>query len=111
MMDEQRFRNESDKALHTLKQALIAAEEDGEFEAEEQNGVQNVLFEEGGGKFVFTPNTPVRQIWISALSTSFKLEWDEARSAFVLPKSGEDLMTLTERLLREHTGNSSISLR
>lgn len=110
MMDEQRFRNESEKALEALKQRLIAAEEDGEFEAEEQGGVLNVLFEEAGGKFVFTPNTPVRQIWISALSTSFKLDWDEARGTFVLPKTGEDLVSLTQRLLREHTGNADISL-
>jgi len=53
----------------------------------------------------------VRQIWISALTTSFKLDWDESAAAFVLPKSGEDLLTLTSRLLREQTGNQGIALR
>jgi iron donor protein CyaY len=113
MIDETTFRNESDKALEALKQALIRAEELGDepvFETEEKNGVLNVLFEDGSAKFVFTPNTPVRQVWISALSTSYKLEWDEAKHAFVLPKSGEDLRTLTERLLREQLGDNSISL-
>lgn len=109
-MDEQAFRAESEKALEALKQALIRAEEDGEFEAEEQGGVLNVLFEEAGGKFVFTPNTPVRQIWISALSTSFKLDWDETSKQFVLAKTGEALIPLTERLLREHTGMDDITL-
>jgi iron donor protein CyaY len=108
MMDEQVFRNESDKALEALKQSLIDAEEDGDFEAEENNGVLNILFDDPKGKFVFTPNTPVRQIWISALSTSFKLDWMDG--AFRLPKTGEDLKTLTERLVREHTGNEEISL-
>lgn len=110
MMDEQQFRVESEKALERLKQALIRAEEDGEFEAEEQGGVLNVIFDEPAGKFVFTPNTPVRQIWISALSTSFKLDWDAAKAAFVLPKTGEELTPLTQRLLREHTGNQEITL-
>lgn len=110
MMDENTFRNESDRALEDLKQALFRAEEDGGFEAEEKNGVLNVLFEDGGAKFVFTPNTPVRQIWISAQSTSFKLEWDESARAFTLPKTGEALKGLTERLLREQLGNDSISL-
>lgn len=110
MMDEQLFRKEADGALEALKQSLIDAEEDGGFEVEEQNGVLNVLFEDAGGKFVFTPNTPVRQIWISALSTSFKLDWDEAARSFVLAKSGENLTRLTERLLREHTGDDSITL-
>jgi iron donor protein CyaY len=110
MMDEVKFRQESDKALETLKQALIRAEEDGGFEAEEKNGVLNVLFEDDSAKFVFTPNTPVRQVWISAQSTSFKLDWNEERHAFTLPRTGEDLLALTQRLLREHLQNESISL-
>lgn len=111
MIDEPTFRRESDNALEALKQALIRAEEkNGEFEAEEKNGVLNVLFEDDSAKFVFTPNTPVRQVWISALTTSFKLEWNETANAFVLPKTGEDLRTLTERLLREHLQDPSISL-
>ena len=110
MIDEATFRRESDSALETLKQALIRAEEDGGFEAEEKNGVLNVLFEDGAAKFVFTPNTPVRQVWISAQSTSFKLEWNEAKRAFTLAKTGEDLRTLTERLLREQLGNPAITL-
>ena len=110
MIDEITFRRESDNALEALKQALINAEEEGGFEAEEKNGVLNVLFEDGSAKFVFTPNTPVRQVWISAQSTSFKLEWDETQKAFALPKTGESLLILTERLLREHLNDPSISL-
>ena len=110
MIDETTFRHESDKALESLKQALFRAEEDGGFETDEKNGVLNVLFEDGAAKFVFTPNTPVRQVWISALSTSYKLEWDETTDAFTLPKTGEDLRTLTERLLREQLDNPGITL-
>ena len=61
----------------------------------------NILFEDGSSKFVVTPNTPIRQIWISAQATSFKLEWSEAQAAFVLPKTGEALLPLTQRLLRD----------
>ncbi len=110
MLDEAAFRRESDQALEALKQALIRAEEEGGFEAEDNNGVLNILFEDGTSKFVFTPNTPVRQIWISAQSTSFKLEWGAAAVAFVLPKTGEPLLKLTERLLREHLSDDSIHL-
>jgi CyaY protein len=108
MVDEQIFRRDADRALEQLKKSLIDAEEEGGFEAEENSGVLNVIFDEPKGKFVFTPNTPVRQIWISALSTSFKLDWEDG--AFKLPKTGEDLRTLTERLLREFTGDEEISL-
>jgi iron donor protein CyaY len=104
MMDELAFRKLVEIALDSLKQHLILLEEeeDAGFEVEEQNGVLNVVFEEPAGKFVITPNTPVRQIWISALSTSFKLDWDEKASAFVLPRTGEPLMTLVDRLIADH---------
>jgi iron donor protein CyaY len=113
MIDETTFRRESDRALEQLKQSLIAAEDAMDeplFETEEKNGVLNVLFEDGAAKFVFTPNTPVAQIWISAQSTSFKLEWNAEQNAFTLPKTGEDLRTLTERLLREQTNDPGLTL-
>ncbi len=110
MIDEATFRRVSDQALEALKQSLIDAEEEGGFEAEEKNGVLNVLFEDGSAKFVFTPQTPVRQIWISARSTSYKLEWSEEAKLFLLAKTGEALKPLTERLLREHLGDEAIRL-
>ena len=111
MIDEATFRRESERALESLKQALIAAEDaSGSFEFEDNSGAMNILFEDGSSKFVVTPNTPVRQIWISAQTTSFKLDWDEAAGAFVLPRTGEALMPLVQRLLREHLGDASITL-
>ncbi|RRA47305.1 iron donor protein CyaY [Acidipila sp. EB88] len=101
MLDEAQFRTESDRAIEALKQALILLEAEGGFEVEENNGALNILFEEPPGKFVLTPNTPVRQIWISALSTSFKLEWDAATAQFILPKTGESLQPLTGRLIQQ----------
>jgi hypothetical protein len=38
------------------------------------------------------------------------LEWDEAVQAFTLPKTGENLRILTERLLREQLDDPSITL-
>ena len=111
MLDEPTFRRESDSALEALKQSLIRAEEAvGGFEAEEKNGVLNVIFDDDSAKFVFTPNTPVRQVWISAQSTSFKLEWSDAAHAFILPRTGEELRSLTQRLLREQLDDGSLTL-
>ena len=105
MMDELEFRRTAESALDALKRHLIAREEDEDagFEVEEQNGVLTVLFEDPPGKFVITPNTPVRQIWISALSTSFKLDWDAKASTFVLPRTGEQMVPLVERLIQERS--------
>ena len=110
MLDELTFRNYADAAIESLKKSLIAAEENGDFEAEEQNGVLHIVFDEPPAKFVITPNTPVRQIWISALSTSFKLDWSESAHAFILPKDGTLLKPLVARLINEHLGTDSITL-
>jgi iron donor protein CyaY len=102
MIDEQEFRRAAESALDSLKRHLITREEEDNagFEVEEQNGVLNVVFDEPPGKFVITPNTPVRQIWISALSTSFKLDWDTT-AGFVFPRTGEKLTPLVDRLIHD----------
>lgn len=104
MLDETSFRKHADSALEALKRSLIRAEEQGDFETEEQSGALNIVFEEPAAKFVITPNTPVRQIWISALSTSFKLEWSKDSEDFVLPKTGETLKEVVERVINQHLG-------
>jgi len=111
MLHEPTLGPESDQTLQPLKQSLIVAGDDsGDFEYEDNNGVMNIIFEDGSSKFVVTPNTPIRQIWISAQATSYKLDWSESAHAFALPKTGEDLKTLTQRLLREQLNDPTIKL-
>jgi CyaY protein len=62
--------------------------------------VLNLVFEEPReGKFVVSPNAPVRQIWVSAMSRSYKLSWDADRDGFSL--NGEPLPALLSRLANE----------
>lgn len=110
MLEELDFRRKADAAVESLKKSLIAAEDDAAIEVEEQNGVLNVVFEEPPAKFVITPNTPVRQIWISALSTSFKLDWSDTQKDFVLEKTGEGLKQLVARLVNQQLGEEAVSL-
>ncbi len=102
-MEEVEFRRLADTAIEDLKQALYDLEDEGDFEVEEQAGALYVVFTHPPGKFVITPNTPVRQIWISARSTSFKL--DVVDSEFILPKTGETLLPLVQRLIAEFQAN------
>ena len=74
------------------------------------NPALQVLFEEPVAKFVITPNSPVRQIWISALTSSFKLDWSDAINGFVLGKTGESLKPLVARLINEQLGKEAVHL-
>jgi iron donor protein CyaY len=109
-MDEQDFRRKADASLEALKASMIAAESSVDMEVEEQAGALHISFEEPPGRFVISPNAPARQIWISALSTSFKLGWSEAANDFVLEKTGERLKPLVARLVNEQLGEEAVSL-
>ena len=109
MLDENDFRKRADSALESLKKALMQAEESSEIEVEDQSGALHVSFDDRS-KFVISPNAPVRQIWISALATSFKLDWSEADHDFVLQKSGEKLKPLVARLINQQLGVQAVSL-
>lgn len=92
MIDEITFRRVADEALESLFKALTKAGDSYEFEADMNNGALTVEFDEPPAKFVVSPNAPVRQIWVSAHSKSFKLDWDAAAGAFTL--GGQTLLEL-----------------
>jgi len=102
-LTEQEFRVRADEALERTRRALLPLADEEGFEVELQNGVLQILFEEPvESKFVVSPNAPVRQIWVSARSRSFKLPWSPGASTFAL--DGEPLDALLARLIREHLG-------
>jgi iron donor protein CyaY len=109
-MSDQEFVRRAEAAIESLKKRLYAAEEDVDFEVEEQNGVLNVSFEDPPAKFVITPNSAAGQIWISARSKSFKLDWSEIDQNFVLEKTGESLKKLVARLMNEQLGEEVVQL-
>lgn len=99
-LSDQEFRVKSDDALERARLALLPLADEHEFEVELQAGILNVLFEEPReSKFVVSPNAPVRQIWVSAMSRSFKLSWEMDRQVFAL--NGESLVDLLARLCKE----------
>ena len=105
MLEERDFQKKCEAALEELKRRLLEAGDEHGFDVEGESGKLEVVFEEPApAKFVISPNTPVREIWISALSTSFKLGWSEARNVFVLEKTGEDLYTVLSRVVSQQLG-------
>jgi CyaY protein len=106
MMDEQQFQNRCDKAMDDLYQALLRASDDHEFDADQNAGTVTIEFEEPRAKFVVSPNSPVRQIWVSALTKSFKLDWNDAMQAFTLPETGASLRALMADVIGRQLGET-----
>jgi iron donor protein CyaY len=105
MLEEKDFQRKADAAFDDLKKRLLALGDAHGFDVEGESGKLEVIFEEPQeAKFVISPNTPVREIWISALSTSFKLVWNGSRNAFVLDKTGEDLHGVMSRVISQQLG-------
>jgi iron-sulfur cluster assembly protein CyaY len=110
-MDDQEFRRLADESLEQLKRSLYEAEGEADFEVEDNAGALHISFDDPPGRFVISPNSPVRQMWISALSTSFKLDWSADANDFVLTKTGEGLKKLVNRLINEQLGEQAITLK
>src|ERR1700691_2077344 len=105
MMDEQDFQRKSDAAFESLKKRLLELEDQHEFQVEGGSGKLELEFDDDDEtRFVISPNAPVRQIWISALTTSFKLSWSDEAQAFVLEKTGETLDEVMSRILTQQLG-------
>ena len=99
MIDEQEFKKRADDALTALHRALIAAADDYGFDVDFNAGALGIEFEDPPAKFVVSPNAPVRQIWVSALAKSYKLDWDIVENSFVQTESGDTLKDIVEKAI------------
>jgi CyaY protein len=108
-LTESEFRSHCDAALEELNRALDVVAENYDAEVVFQNGVLTIEVEDPNpGKIVISPQASTRQIWISAQSKSFKLNWSDG--GFALPATGESLRALVGRLAGEQLGLGSIEL-
>ncbi len=84
-MDDQKFQTLANQALEDLYEKLGDAGDRFGFESDLQEGALK---------------------WVSALVKSFKLDWDEAKHAFVLASSGETLDQLIANAISQQTGET-----
>jgi CyaY protein len=108
MMDDQEFKHHADEALNRLYSTLSDATDDYNFDPEMESGALSVEFDRPKGKFVISPNAPVRQIWVSARSRSFKLDWDPVEGAFIQSSNGQTLTELVAEQISLHLGKEVV---
>ena len=104
MLNDQEFQNKTAETLNDLENKVSDAAEENDFEVEGGRGMLTFVFEEPPGRFIFSPQGPAKQIWVSALSTRFKFDWDEASGQFVLDKTREPFLAVVADLLKRQLG-------
>ena len=107
MLNEIDFRERAEETIEQLEEKLLPIADQHDFEVETAEGILTILFEEPSPtKFIVSPNSPARQIWVSALSTSYKFGWDDAANGFVLDKTREAFFQVIANLSSRHLGKS-----
>jgi iron donor protein CyaY len=103
-MDDLSFQRHADEALSSLNRKLGTAGDEFGFESDLNDGALKIEFEDPPAKFVISPNRPVHQIWVSALTKSFKLDWIEPRQAFAFAPTGQTLNELIAEVVSTQLG-------
>lgn len=110
-ISETEFQQKAEQAILDLDRAFGDLAEERDLDVQVQGGVLTVSFEEGEpGKFIVSPNSSVRQLWVSARMTSSKLDWSSDENAFVLASTSETLKQLMTRLTREQLQDDAVEL-
>jgi iron donor protein CyaY len=105
MLSEADFQDHATETIEDLEDQVTPISEEHDFEVESTGGMLTFTFEKpSAAKFIISPNSPARQIWVSALSTSFKFDWDDERNSFVLDKTREPFTKVIADLLSRQLG-------
>ena len=105
MINESEFQNKVSETIEELEELILPISDEHGFDVESAGGMLTLTFEEPtSGKFMISPNAPARQIWVSALATSYKFDWDESADSFVLDKTREPIRNVIGKLLSQQLG-------
>ena len=110
-ISEAEFQQRAERAVAELEHAFGELAEERDIDVQLEGGVLSIAFDEGEpGKFIVSPNSSVRQIWVSARVSSLKFAWSEQTEQFVLAATGETLRQAMTRLTQEQLGDSGVAL-
>lgn len=110
-IDEPEFHDRAEQAIAELERAFGALAEERDIDVQVEGGVLTIIFEEGEpGKFIVSPNSSARQLWLSARASSFKFDWADQDKQFVLAGTGETLSQAMTRLTQEQLGDIDLAL-
>ena len=110
-ISEAEFQQHAEQAIGELERVFGLLAEERDIDVQIEGGVLSVNFEEGEpGKFIVSPNSYTRQLWVSARMSSHKFDWSGDAQGFVLAGTGEDLKQVMTRLTQEQLGDDNVML-
>ena len=110
-INEAEFQQHAEEAIAELERALGKLAEERDIDVQIEGGVLSVTFEEGEpGRFIVSPNSSARQIWVSARVSSLKFDWVEQTEQFVVLATGETLRQAMSRFTQQQLGDSNLAL-
>jgi frataxin-like iron-binding protein CyaY len=98
-----RYFAEARVRLSALERSLLELDEELGLDCELVDTKMTVQIAEPPTTWVISTNSGARQIWIAALTKSWKLDEDGA-GGFVLKETGQDLRGVVEHCLSVHFG-------
>lgn len=105
-ISEREFQTASEQHIASLERAFGELAELWDIDVQVEGGVLSITFEEGEpGKFILSPNSSVRQLWVSARMASYKFDYDGTLGDFVLTGQPETLKQVMTRLTKEQLGS------
>lgn len=110
-MTDAELQQRMEETIEELEDAFSQLADKRDIDVEVEGGVLSITFEEGEpGKFIVSPNSSARQLWVSARVSSYKFDWSEDAATFVLSSTGETIKDVMTRLTREQLGDTGVSL-
>ena len=110
-LSDAQFHEKADEAIESLEQAFGRLADLRDLDVQVEGGVLTVEFEEGEpGRFIVSPNSSVRQLWLSARAASYKFDWSQEAGEFVLASTGESIKQVMSRLTAQQLGDDSVVL-
>lgn len=110
-ISETKFQRRAEAAIAELERLFGELAEERDIDVQVEGGVLSIAFEEGEpGKFIVSPNSSVRQIWVSARVSSLKFDFQQETEEFVIAATGETLKQAMSRLTQEQLSDGSVSL-
>ena len=110
-LSESEFQARAEAAIEELERAFSKLADDRDIDVQVEGGVLTITFDEGEpGKFIVSPNSSARQVWLSARMSSFKFDWSDDAGGFVLGPQVEKLKDVLTRLTQEQLGDHSVAL-